>query len=303
MIIVGSANAQVGMAAGWDSLSRGGNAVDAVEAVVRLVEDNSEDHTVGYAGYPNILGQVELDASIMDGDGRRAGAVGALRGYRAAITVARAVMERTQHVLIVGEGAARLAAEIGLPRENLLPDEIAHMWREKLAGEVELTGPLSHVTRIATDPEHVSGTVNVLAMDGEGHIASAVSTSGWAWKYPARVGDSAIIGAGNYADTQYGAAACTGWGELTIRAGTARLVVAALAAGDTPKRACHRALHDLQSLAGTQPQAMPVNIVALDAHGNHHAVSTHPGAQYVVHSDGMSQPEVRERTHVPIWHQ
>lgn len=304
MIIIGSANALVGMPEGWEILARGGSALDAVEAVTRAVEDNPEDHTVGYGGYPNILGQVELDASIMDGRGREAGSVGALQGYRHAITLARAVMERTPHEFIVGEGAARLAAEIGMQRENLLTSEVERIWREKLgegiASDVAPI-PLAEVAGIATDPEHVGGTVNVLAIDKEGHLASAVSTSGWAWKYPGRLGDSPVIGAGNYCDERYGAAACTGWGELTIRAATARGVVAALARGIPLEEACTAALRDLDSLAGTGSQRMPVNLVALDAAGHHCAVTTRSGSQYVMQQDGMDRPEVRERRVVAVW--
>jgi beta-aspartyl-peptidase (threonine type) len=118
--LVGSANAAVGMAAGIDVLTGGGSALDAVEVVVRAVEDNPDDHTVGYSGYPNLLGEVELDASIMDGTTRRSGAVGALFGHRYAITVARAVLERLPHELVVGDGAARLADELGMKTEELL---------------------------------------------------------------------------------------------------------------------------------------------------------------------------------------
>jgi beta-aspartyl-peptidase (threonine type) len=297
MIIIGSANAAVGMAAGWEQLQAGGSALDAVEATIREVESNPADHTVGYSGYPNIEGVVELDASIMDGAGRRSGSVGALRGYRHAITVARAVMERTPHVFIVGEGAVELAREIGMEPENLLTPEVEALWRERVAGQ---DGPLSRSVLIATDPEHVGGTVNVLAIDGQGRLASGVSTSGWAWKYPGRIGDTPMIGGGNYADARYGAAACTGWGEMTIRAGTARAVVASLAAGASPLEACAAAIGDLGTLAGIDSAAMSVNLVALDAAGNYASVSTDAARQYVVQTDGMSAPELRNRVLVTL---
>lgn len=300
MIIVGSANARVGMSYGWEILQGGGPAIDAVEAVIRAVEDNEADHTVGFAGYPNALGQVELDASIMVGEGRRAGAVGALRGYRQAITVARAVMERTPHVLIVGEGAALLARELGLEPESLLTAETERLWREKRHEGIEV-GPLSQAARQATDPEHVTGTVNVMAIDRAGRLVSGVSTSGWAWKYPGRLGDSPIIGAGNYADQRYGAAACTGWGELAIRSGTAGQVVAALARGAQLDEACAAALQDLGSLAGTESRRMPMNIVALDASGGHAAFSTRVGSEYVIQQDGMAAAEIRPRQVVTPW--
>jgi beta-aspartyl-peptidase (threonine type) len=297
MIIVGSANALIGMEAGWNLLMAGGSALDAVEAVIREVESNPEDRTVGYGGYPNILGEVELDASLIDATGRRSGSVGALRGYRHAISVARAVMERTPHVFVVGDGAARLAEEIGLERENLLTPEVEALWRERVGDHTE---PLSRSVLIATDPEHVGGTVNVLAIDGTGHMASGVSTSGWAWKYPGRIGDSPMIGGGNYADARYGAAACTGWGEMTIRAGTTRSIVASLAAGRSLLEAASEAMADLGTLTGIQSAAMPVNIVTLDAAGNHLAVSSDAGRQYVVQEDGMLSPELRDRVLVTL---
>src|SRR5262245_65559502 len=120
MIIIASSNGDIGIPAAWEILARGGSALNAVEAAARLVEDNPNDHSVGYGGYPNLLGEVELDASIMDGTTLRAGAVGGLRGYRAAISVARRVMEDLPHVMLVGDGAARFAAELGYPLENLL---------------------------------------------------------------------------------------------------------------------------------------------------------------------------------------
>lgn len=286
------------MAAGIDILSQGGSALDAVEAVTRLVEDNPDDHTVGYGGYPNLLGEVELDASIMDGDQRRAGAVGSLRGCRYAITVARAVMDQLPHVLVVGDGAAQLAEEIGLQREELLTPEAERVWRDGLDGKVEsevASGMLSVMARLATDPERAAGTVNVLAIDEHGSIASAVSTSGWAWKYPGRVGDSPLIGAGNYADSRYGAAACTGWGELAIRAGTARSVVAALAAGGGLAAACRAAMEEVMALpAGDHLPIM--SLLALDAAGHHAGWTTREGGSYVFWEAGMATHDEAPRT-------
>ena len=267
-VLIGSHNADVGMAAGVEILSAGGRALDAVEAVIRLVEDNPDDHTVGYGGYPNIDGEVELDAAIMDGATRTAGAVGALRGYRAAITVARAVMERTPHVLVVGDGASRLAQEIGLAPESLLTEHSEQVWREGLAKHVP------------ADPEHAPGTVNVLALDDHGDTASGVSTSGWAWKHPGRLGDSPIIGAGSYADSRWGAAGCTGWGELAIRAGTARMIVAAMEHGRPPAQAGRRALEDLLTL-DAQGRASIMHVVVLAADGAHAGLSTEPDKMYV----------------------
>ena len=295
-VIIASANGLAGVDAAWEILAGGGSVVDAVEAAVRLVEDNPDDHTVGYGGYPNLVGEVELDASIMEGATRRAGAVGALRGYRAAITVARAVMERSPHVLIAGEGAARLAREIGLLEEDLLTDEAAATWR---TGIPDGDHPMLAAARLATDPDHAAGTVNVLVRDGAGRMASAVSTSGWAWKYPGRLGDSPVIGAGNYCDDRYGAAACTGWGELAIRASTARSLVVALAAGVALPDAGRRALDDLAGL-GEAPDHITMHVVALDANGGHAAFSTQEATMYAVRTLAMAAAELVPRTVVRL---
>ncbi|MEY2469476.1 MAG: hypothetical protein QOF21_2174 [Actinomycetota bacterium] len=292
MILVASSNGDVGMDAGWTVLDGGGSALDAVEAATREVERNAADHTVGLGGYPNLVGEVELDASIMDGVTRHAGCVGALRGYVHAITVARAVLERLPHVLVVGDGAARLAAEIGLETEETLTDEARDVWQRGLDGTLP-DGPgtrmLSAVAALAADPDHAAGTVNFLAIDGAGGMASAVSTSGWAWKYPGRLGDSPIIGAGNYCDVRHGAAACTGFGELAIRSGTAGRIVAGLARGESLNGACAAAIADLYEL-GVAPERMIMHAVALDAAGRHHGVTTDVdgSASYLVRQDGMA---------------
>ena len=298
MIIIASSNGAIGMPAAWEILQSGGSALDAIEAATCLVEDNPDDHSVGYGGYPNLIGEVELDASIMDGATRRAGAVGALRGYRHPISVARRVMEELPHVMLAGAGAERFAAECGMPREELLTEPAAESWRAGIAGRLPeefrdaqgtiVSELLGRATRLATDPERVAGTVNFIAQDRAGRIASAVSTSGWAWKYPGRLGDSPIIGAGNYADDRYGAAACTGWGELAIRAGTARSVVLHLKHGYTLEAACREAFHDLAALGIPIEQCL-MNMVALDRHGNHCAVTTVAGRTYVYQAEGMPE--------------
>ncbi len=309
MIILASSNGRVGIAAGWEILAAGGSALDAVEAATRLVEDNPDDHTVGYGGYPNLLGEVELDASIMDGTTLQAGAVGALKGFRAPISVARRVMEELPHVLLVGEGAARFAAETGFVAEQMLSPEAEAAWREGIAGRLPdefrdaqgavVSELLRRATRLATDPERVAGTVNFIAQDAAGNIASAVSTSGWAWKYPGRLGDSPIIGAGNYADSRYGAAACTGWGELALRASTARSVVLYLKMGMPLAEAAREAFHDFAAIQA-DPAKLIMNMVAIDRAGAHAALTTVPGRTYVYRADGMSAAEEAPRTVIQV---
>src|SRR5215469_8628443 len=235
-LMITSERGEVGLAAGIGLLRAGGSALDAVEAAIRVVESNEADHHVGVGGLPNLLGEVELDASIMDGATRQAGAVAAVTGFPHPISIARAVCERLpQHLLLVGAGAERFAGEMGIERGPTLTDEARQMWLDGLEpagleaalerhGDGEVAYRQQVIERLAmmAPPTGPWGTVNVLALDAAGNLAVGVSTSGYPWKYPGRVGDSAIIGAGNYCDNRVGAAACTGRGELAIRANTAR---------------------------------------------------------------------------------
>lgn len=287
-------------------LEAGGSALDAVEIAVRAVEDDPADQSVGYGGLPNLHGEVELDASLMEGTTRRAGAVGALRGYRAAVSVARRVMEVLPHVVVVGDGAARLAEEMGLEAEDLLIPESKATWERGLDGRL-LPGDhgasqlrvnaAALATALAADPEAAAGTVNVLARDRLGQLASAVSTSGWAWKWPGRLGDSPVIGAGNYCDDRYGAAACTGWGELAIRAATAHTVVSWLARGRSPRQAGRRAVRDVLDL-DTGGVRHIMSLVVLGADGAHAGLSTQRGRSYLHWTDGMALVEELPRRRV-----
>ena len=300
MIVIASANGNVGMDAASEVLRAGGSALDAVEAGTRLVELNTEDHSVGVGGYPNLLGEVELDASLMDGATRRAGAVAGLQGYPHPLSIARAVMEHLpEHLLLVGAGAARFAAERGFAPQALLTPEAEAAWRRKIGGGGELTGDaasLSFQVRKAQDPERTVGTVNFIAQDAQGRIACAVSTSGWAFKYPGRVGDSALIGAGNYCDDRYGACACTGLGEWSIRGGTARLVVRGLQQGLSLPKACEEALGDLQDIPLPPSIESVMSLVALNKDGRHAGYSTAPGRTYVWQTPDMQAHETAERT-------
>jgi len=304
MIVIASENGRVGIVEAMRVLRCGGSALDAVETGIRLVEDNAEDETVGVGGIPNLLGEVQLDASIMDGRRRTCGAVGSVRGYAHPISIARRVMEELPHVFLVGEGAERFAAEIGAERRHLLTEKTANTWRRRML-EAMSEEELEHLAEdpnlrrwvsVTMDPRLAGGTVNFIAQDAEGNIACGVSTSGWAWKYPGRLGDSPVIGAGNYADNRYGAAACTGLGEMTIRAGTARSVVLYMHMGLDVEEACIRAMKDLQEL---QPGG-GVDIIALDHQGRPAAVSNEEvGSTYVVMTDEMDTYEERPRILVP----
>jgi beta-aspartyl-peptidase (threonine type) len=299
-VVAGSHNAEIGLPAAWAILSAGGTAIDAVEAATRLVEDNEADHSVGYSGYPNLLGQVQLDAAIMDGARRRVGAVGALEGFRHPISVARAVMERLPHTFLAGAGAARFAGEIGMSSEELLTDETRRIWQDGidglLPGKLELfRGPLAQLTSLAADPEHVHGTVNVVARDVHGNLASAVSTSGWAWKHPGRIGDSPVVGAGIYADNRYGAAGCTGLGEVSIRGGLVRDFISRLAAGQPLIEAGRAAIEDLLPIALDFPDSAVMNMLAITRDGEVTSFTTSPELGWVVMREGDEVP-VREQS-------
>jgi beta-aspartyl-peptidase (threonine type) len=305
MIVVASKNGMVGIKESMEVLKAGGSAIDAVETGIRQVEANPDDHTVGYGGYPNLLGQVELDASIMDGRTLAAGAVGAIQSYRYPISIARKVMEHLPHVFLVGHGAERFAMEMGFEQEDLLTEAARQVWQQRLRGsmseetlaQLAEQPDLSKWVKMATDPEQVAGTVNFIAQDSQGNICAGVSTSGVAWKYPGRVGDSPIIGAGIYADNCYGAATCTGIGEMAIRGGTARSVVLYLKMGLALAKAGQQAMEDLNDLGG--PYRARMNLIVLDSTAQHAGFSNAEGRTYIWMTDDMQEPEEVLRIYVP----
>jgi beta-aspartyl-peptidase (threonine type) len=309
-LVVASVNGRVGIDEAVSVLRGGGNALDAVEAGIKLVEANPDDHSVGYSGLPNLFGQVELDASIMEGRGLRAGSVGALHGYQDGITLARLVMEQLPHVLLAGDGADRFAADTGLKPVDLLTPEAEQVWRARLNGKDPIVGgahasyysKIHELVRTITAdpeiPEDHHGTVNFIARDLNGDIACGVSTSGWAWKYPGRLGDSPIIGAGNYADNRWGAAACTGRGEMAQRCCTAHSVVMFMRFGMDLSKALATAMTDLRAL--DDPFASEMNVIAIDADGNHGGASTSANKTYIFMTDAMQAFEEAARSHVSL---
>jgi len=292
-IIVASGNGAKALPAGIRILRRGGSALDAVEACARYVEADVTDTSVGRGGLPNILGVVELDASIMDGTTHRAGTVAALIGFHHPISVARAVME-TPHVMLVGAGAARFAAEIGAERINNLTPSTRKLWAEALAAVGESPASVKRAKRLLPIVKRVIakrlGTVNFVALDRRGNIASAVTTSGWGYKYPGRVGDSPIIGAGNYCDTDAGGACCTGYGELAMRRLTAKTAVDRLAAGARAATVARRAIADVNALEGA-----PMNIVVLARDGTHASATNRAGRQYAFIDATMEEAATKPR--------
>lgn len=317
-VLVSSENGRAGMLAAMAILRAGGTALDAVEAAARVSEDDPADQSVGFGGLPNILGEVELDASIMDGATLRAGAVAALTGYGNPITLARQVMEQLPHVLVAGRGAERFAIEVGAVPADQRTQATMERWAERFGHFGYDAGTSENLIKVVTDltrpmdldpllpkatavpvPEpprdDTKGTVNYIALDMAGNMASAVSTSGVAWKYPGRVGDSPLIGAGNYCDNRYGAAACTGLGELAIRVSTARSLVLYLKMGMGLMQAGREALNDLHALGNPQHRVGYMNIVAMTPQGEACGFTTVPGKRYLMMTADMDEPAVLER--------
>lgn len=310
-IVVGSANARVGLGAAVDVLRNGGSALDAAIAAVRLVEDNLEDNGVGTGGIPNILGQVELDATVMDGRTLAAGSVGAIKGYPNPIDIARKVMEMTPHVMLVGEGAELFAEKHGFTKAELLTDQARESWKSRLEGLEAADGSVYEdqyqlFMGAVRDwkkmlHEEIYGTTNVIARDASGDIACAVSTSGWGFKWPGRLGDSPVIGAGNYADNRFGSAACTGRGEMAIRAASAYSVVSNMRHGMSLAEALRTSMTDLSHMVDPFAERSNVmNIVAMDREGNVLAASTSDESKYVFQTVEMDSYEEQPRLHVPL---
>jgi beta-aspartyl-peptidase (threonine type) len=304
MIVVASSNGKVGIRQAMAVLKAGGRALDAIEAGIQLVEDNPDDNSVGYGGLPNILGAVELDASIMDGRTLQAGAVGCVTGFPHPISIARKVMETLPHVFLVGTGAERFAIEMGFERRELLSPAAKKTWEEQLrtflpggvAESINSQEALVEWVKRVSEPKRSKGTVNFIAQDRYGDIACGVSTSGWFGKYPGRLGDSPVIGAGNYADNRYGAAACTGMGEMAIRAGTARSVILYMKMGQPLEEACRQAMLDLDDLGGDYLDGM--NILAVDRHGSPAAFTNTEGTSFIFMRDEMAEPVEARRVYV-----
>lgn len=272
-IIICAANGYNYLDRGYDLLSKGGDTLDAINLVIRGPEDDPNDSSVGLGGLPNEDGLVELDASCMHGPTRRCGAVAGVRNIKNVSLLAKTVMERTGHVMLVGEGAERFAVAHGFPRENLLTEESRKtwlLWKETMSlqdwwgpglsdpnykvpeepGHTELyRDRVQRLNEVAAEIgivpelramaiEHVmhppTGTINCSALNEKGEMSSATTTSGLAWKIAGRAGDSPIIGAGCYCDQDVGAAGATGSGEENIRVAGAHTIVENMRHGMEP---------------------------------------------------------------------
>ncbi len=234
------------LAIGWKLLERGGSAIDAVEQVIRHLEDNST-FDAGSGSHLNADGQVELDASIMNGKTLRCGAVAAVHSIRNPISVARKIMDESEHILLVSDGAERFAVEHGIPACN--PKELIAPREAELWKSVRDNGAFA--TKDAFRKNGGRGdTVGAVALDKDGALCVGTSTGGTLNKYPGRVGDSPLIGCGSYADNSVGGVSTTGWGEAMIKVVMAKTVIELMEAnGGKPQEAAERGIEILRRKA------------------------------------------------------
>jgi N4-(beta-N-acetylglucosaminyl)-L-asparaginase len=274
--------------AAWAVLAKDGLALDAVEAGARVPEADLRNHSVGRAGYPDRDGHVTLDASIMDERGN-CGAVAAIEHIAHPISVARRVMEKTPHVLLVGDGALQFALKQGFPREELLTPESKKAWQEWLKtgsyqpvanSEDKMYQPTPAKTMPGDATNH--DTIGMLAIDARGNLSGACTTSGMAWKLHGRVGDSPIIGAGLYVDNDVGGATSTGVGEEVIRNCGSFLVVEMMRQGHSPEEACRAAVERILKRRPGLSKDTQVGFLAINKHGDVGAWAIQKGFSYAV---------------------
>ncbi|USI72749.1 N(4)-(beta-N-acetylglucosaminyl)-L-asparaginase [Sphingomonas morindae] len=279
----------------------GGSLIDMVEAGAHVPELDASNHSVGYGGYPDRDGHVTLDAVIMD-DAGNVGAVAALENVIHAISVARAVMEHTPHVLLVGEGATRFARDQGFPQTKMLTPEAETAWREwlKTAQYRPVANSENQVGPAGSEPlgsirNH--DTLGLLARDAGGRLAGACTTSGMAFKMRGRVGDSPLAGCGLFVERGVGAATSSGLGEEVVRiAGTAR-VVASMRMGLSPGAACREAVEHIRRLRGPKIKEVQVGFLALAPDGTVGAHALLPGFTYAV-TDAEGRTRVYPAPHL-----
>src|SRR5712672_2562908 len=263
-IMISSANGVHALQKGMDILKSGGDTLEAAVAAVTVVEDDPNDDSVGYGGLPNEEGEVELDASVMHGPTRRAGSVASVRRIKNVSRLAKTVMERTNHVMIVGDGARRFAVDEGFEEMNLLTEHSRKLclawkastsfnwrpgidspeWKEKVdslfSDTPEDQALLAYAQRVIAHPP--TGTIPCMAVNEKGDISATTTASGLAWKIPGRVGDSPIIGAGCCVDNEVGAAGSTGKGEENIKISGGHTIIEMMRQGKSPTEACVEAM-------------------------------------------------------------
>lgn len=261
----------------WKVLQSGGTALDAVEQGVRVPEGDPEVMSVGFGGRPDRDGHVTLDACIMDDKGN-AGSVSFLEHIKHPISVARLVMEKTPHVMLSGDGALEFALQNGFKTENLLTEEAKRQW--------EAWKEQSDYQPEVNIENH--DTISMLALDQQGNLSGACTTSGLAYKMHGRVGDSPIIGAGMFCDNEVGAAAATGHGEWVMRTVGSFLVVELMRQGHSPQEACEEAVMRIVKLKPNFDEVQ-IGYIAINKAGETGAYCLHPGFNYALYRDGQNK--------------
>jgi N4-(beta-N-acetylglucosaminyl)-L-asparaginase len=279
----------------WAKLGEGGSALDAVEAGARWAEADLCNSTVGHCGYPDRDGKLTLDASIMDGD-LRCGGVGALEDIMHPVSVARAVMEKSPHVLLVGAGAQEFALQQGFVKTPLLTPQARQaweQWRKSSQQQPPPDRPHSGGARAVPGGPKTHDTLGILALDAHGNLAGACTTSGMAWKLHGRVGDSPIVGAGLYVDNEVGGATASGVGEEMMRNAASFLVVELMRQGHSPSEACRLAIARVVRRRPAASRNEQVCFLALNRRGEVGAFALHRGFVYAVrdaHNASVLQP-------------
>ncbi|MCJ8322904.1 MAG: N(4)-(beta-N-acetylglucosaminyl)-L-asparaginase [Rhizobiales bacterium] len=300
MILIANEEAEAGIYLAADMLKNKHAGIDALVEAISLVEKSEKVRSVGFGGWPNILGEMEFDASVMNGDTLETGAVGALKGILPAAKVAKAVMQNLSHQILVGEGATLFAKEMGFAEENTLMPDSKAKWQATLKAhltEEELKNfpniKLYEKQQLIQDPERVRDTTVFLCVDAAQTANTASSTSGWAWKYPGRLGDAPICGAGFYADSRFGAVACTHTGEMTIRAATSNTIINALRHGHSLNDAVEIGISDLRRLKTGYLGGVVIH--AIDKFGNYKVANFRCGkdVNYWYWSPELEKPELR----------
>ena len=265
-------------AAAWEVLSKQGRALDAVEKGVMVTEADPNNATVGIGGFPDRDGNVTLDACIMD-ENDNCGSVAFLQNFMHPVSVARKVMEETPHVMLVGEGARRFAVSQGFKEENLLTENSEKAWKKWL--ENQDYKPLINIEN--------HDTIGMVALDENGNLSGACTTSGAAWKMHGRVGDSPIIGAGLFVDNEIGAATATGLGEFVIKICGSHMIVELMRQGYSPQEACEQAVNRIVKKYPNSYKDLQVGFLALNKQGEYGAYSIHKGFNFAVRSNDQDE--------------
>ncbi|HVB03102.1 MAG TPA: N(4)-(beta-N-acetylglucosaminyl)-L-asparaginase [Chitinophagaceae bacterium] len=278
--------------AAWKILSQGGRALDAVEAGARVPEADPNNQSVGLGGLPDRDGHVTLDACIMDEHGN-GGGVGCLEHIVHAVSVARAVMEKTPHVLLVGEGALQFALSQGFKKENLLTPKSRKDWKKWL--KTSQYQPIINIenklggrdTANMPGGKHNHDTIGILALDSRGNLSGACTTSGLAFKMHGRVGDSPILGDGLYVDNEVGAATSTGLGEANMKIVGTSVVVEMMRQGHSPEEACRIAIERVIKKWPDWAKQIQLGYLAVNRHGETGAWCLQRGFNYAVYSNAI----------------